>query len=234
LIPARADKAIWEEDVMSWIRNYFITNKFGIDLIIDSRVLDIGGEEFLCTTIVPVDTNGRVCASFYINGVEKLAMMQKSFFDFIKKKYNVHKVSVKKTSGLSKYNLDKDLNDVFAIRQGDDLQTYSNRVKQYTIDMKAGYNSSDMSAVEKENKEMKKKIRKYDNTVSAYCDFLEKYGSIKKAEEMILTAKQLQSGIKMMKEQNNQEGIRYVLNVLKAGKEYSDSKKGDSGLSDRQ
>lgn len=53
-----------------------------------------------------------------------------------------------------------------------------------------------------------------------YLDFIEKYGSVKKAEQMLLTSRELQYGIRAMQEQGNKEMIQMVMNVLKTGKEY--------------
>ena len=51
------------------------------------------------------------------------------------------------------------------------------------------------------------------------------YGSVKKAEQMLLTSRELQYGIRAMQEQGNKEMIQMVMNVLKTGKEYMKDRK---------
>lgn len=218
---AVADHDAWVRDVRSWIKLSFITQWNALLTFHSGFILDEGGHAD--ALLIPVADNGRITYEHYFGGSKKITELQISYHRLMKQKHGLLRpapgtervLGMTKTARLNKKPLPV-LPEAYPLETG---KEYRERIEALYLEA-AAYCGQEKGIPAEPLNSPEKAALLVQSELKPYLDFLEKYGSVKRAEQMLFSAKELQYGIRSMQEQGEKETVQTVLDVLKAGRQY--------------
>lgn len=210
----------WTRDVRAWVKMTFVT-RWNALMVIQNGPCD-EEEGYVHMLLIPVTNDGKISYDHYFGGCYKLRALQSSYHQLMISRHGLKNTppgSERIMGNLKTYRFKKQslsaLPEAYQLETGEEYRERIEPLFQETI---AYY--LERTVIKESMGEPEKAAIMVQGKMQPYLDFIEKYGSVKKAEQMLLTSRELQYGIRAMQEQGNKEMIQMVMNVLKTGKEY--------------
>ena len=112
----------WQEDSLNWIRENFneSPNVYGENLVSAMYHADEAGDVHIHALVIPIDKNGKLNASAYIDGPKDLSRLQRSYSDYMNREIGLKKIEP--LNGIPRY---KDIKNLYS-----DIKTATNELNE--------------------------------------------------------------------------------------------------------
>ncbi len=180
--------------------------------------------------VIPLSPRGAVSCDWYCGGKGKLRQMHLMYFAMLSKELNIT------LSGLSLFLQNQNKkpgHNPFKNEHRPSANSYQNineyalAIDEYIDDLETKHQTEiqDLKGQisEKliiENKHLKQENAKLDKYIQPYLDFLDRYGSLKKASKMLNTAQLFQYAIRYYQENGDKASVESAKQILADGTKY--------------
>lgn len=200
----------WKKDNVEWLKKTFNVNekKYGNNVLSAQYHADEMGNVHIHAFVVPIDDKGKLNASYFIDGREKMAALQTSYGELMFKNHNLlrgeqgskakHK-DIKRFYAAVNQQVRK---EVPKPKENEPIQDYYERVNELYKDLNLKYLSLELEYKKKYDKietisiNDKIEMEKTKDEINRLKEILDKFGDVDFAMEKINTINKLNSGIK--------------------------------------
>lgn len=182
--------------------------------------------------VIPFDQEQKVSYYRFCGKLAQLAELQRTYSSVMKMQFGLTRENVGEVRRSSKSGLYRPSDYPATLGappayQGD-AALFEKQVKDYIVQMQRFYEEK-LSKTQKEasdtlkleNKYIKKENTKLNRYVGPYLEFIQKYGGLSKAQQMLRTSQYFQYAVRSYQEQGNKDLVQHALGIIKDGQLYA-------------
>ena len=204
----------WVKDVSAWIHLNFITD-WGCLLALESGY-DTDQSGHVNALLIPATPEGKISFDYSFGGRSKCCSLQTSYHQLMRQKYSLSRFPAgsEKLSSASHIILGGTvLNQLPDPYPGETADDYRKRVEPIFASM-----SVSLAGKTETQKESSQAL--LWSRVEEYLSFISRYGSVKRAEQMLRSAQEIQYGIRFCQEQGRADMVQMTHQTILAGRNY--------------
>jgi len=199
----------WKKDNVEWLRKTFNANpkKYGDNVLSAQFHGDENGNVHIHAFIVPIDDKGKLNASYYLDGRQKMITMQNSYGEAMKKHHLERglKGSVSKHQTIRHFyaSLNQAVGkEAVKPEKNESIDHYYERVKEQFLMLNEKYLALELKYKRKYEEfvtlDLNEKLeyQKIKEEIEQYRNVLEKFGTLKFAQNRLQTILNLNEGLK--------------------------------------
>lgn len=216
----------WSKQNLVWVKQEFL------DSIIVVEHAEEGEDCFehnIC--LIPISNAGRVSFDWYCGTIAKLSHLQQTYSQRMYSYFNLKRDPAGKVRLANKTGIYRPSDYPQELgappEYNGDVDEYITQTQDYILKMQQYYQEQlgkerhvQIDNAEIENQYLKKENARLNKYVQPYLDFLEHYGGLKKARQMIHTAQHVQYAIRSYQEKGDQDSVRLAMKIIQDGYQY--------------